>query len=306
MSLTVTELEILAGLGEGRTLTEIAAGVYLGQPAITRALQALRRKAGVPLVERRGRRVYLTPLGLEVAHSAKQLLLTHRDLEHRIEALRSGTAGTLNLIATTTPSTFLLPGIVGELLRQSFEIRVNLRTATPEEIWDVFVTERYDLGIGPPLVPGSTWTAEELYQDEVTFFVTPDSPLARQGLVTWEELELETLVGPFSATYWDKMAESRLRGVRRIDVGAIDAVKHIVEASGAVGMLLSSAVRREIQEGRLTRLRLEGQPTRQPFWVARRSAPYALPVLEQLDALLRQRVRELYGAPAWARRSSHA
>ena len=298
MPFTVIELEILAGLRDGKTLTEIAAAVYLGQPAITRALQALRRKAGVPLVEHRGRRVYLTPVGLDIAQSAQEVLLRHHHLDRQLDDLRAGSGGPLNLIATTTPSGFILPPVVGEFLRRYPSIRVNLRTAPPEEIWDIFEAERYDLGVGPPLLANGPWTAEQLYEDEVTFFVAPDSPLAHGAAVDWEDLERETLIGPFSAPYWDKVVEARLRGIRRIDVRPADAVKLLVESGGGVGMLLGAAVRRELAEGRLARLHIQGFAGTQPFWLVRRSTAFALPVVEQFDVLLRARVRDLYAQRA--------
>lgn len=294
MPYSITDLEILAGLLEGKTLGQIARDVYVGQPAVTRSLQALRQKIGFPIVEQQGRRVILTPGGRVIAQSALDLLQRHRDLERQVLDLHQGRSGPLNVVATTTPSSFLLPYVVGSLLRQVPGVQVNLRMSPPEEIWHVFTAERFDLGIGPPAVAQGPWTIEELYLDELVFFVAPASPYVGLPSVSSRDLARETFIGPVSAQYFEKAMEVYLRQMRWIDVRAAEAAKLLVEASGGIGMLLRSAIRRELQEGRFVELTIQDVRVAQPFWLGRRTASTVLPVVRQFELLLRERVRQLY------------
>ncbi len=63
MLFTITELQILVGLAEGHTQVAIGAQLHLDQPTVSKLLHLAERKLGLPLVERRGRRLYLTPVG---------------------------------------------------------------------------------------------------------------------------------------------------------------------------------------------------------------------------------------------------
>ena len=66
MLLSVSELQILAALAEGKTLVEIGRTMYMTHPAVSRALHIAERKTGLTLVERDGRRLRLTSSGAEL------------------------------------------------------------------------------------------------------------------------------------------------------------------------------------------------------------------------------------------------
>jgi DNA-binding transcriptional LysR family regulator len=93
---------MLAEVARLGTIAAAAQALHLTAPGVSMQLAALERDIGLPLTERRGRRVALTPAG--------QLLASHgRDIADQVEvaamevaALREGTAGTYRVAAFPT------------------------------------------------------------------------------------------------------------------------------------------------------------------------------------------------------------
>src|SRR5689334_8078745 len=89
--------------------------LHLSQSAVSQQISALENELGVLLVERMGRRVFLTPAGTVLAEEATRILAA---VDRAIEAVRicgSSEAGRLRLGASTTPGVYIMPQVLGAL-----------------------------------------------------------------------------------------------------------------------------------------------------------------------------------------------
>src|SRR5581483_6985148 len=116
MILSTTELQVLAGLGEGKTLTQIGDQMYLTHPSVSRALRSVEEKTGLQVVERDGRRLRLTAAGEELVASVQAAMARLRDIDETVENIRGGDAGVVRVLANTTPGSYLLPGVLAQFL----------------------------------------------------------------------------------------------------------------------------------------------------------------------------------------------
>lgn len=66
----VRHLQLLRELGERGSLAAVAEAAHVSPSAVSQQLRALQRRAAVPLTERRGRRLVLTPAGRALAGAA--------------------------------------------------------------------------------------------------------------------------------------------------------------------------------------------------------------------------------------------
>jgi len=74
--------------------------LHLSQPAASRQIDALEAEFGVPLFQRVGRRLQLTPQGEDLLRQSRRLLADADLLAERARALQGGQAGTLRVAAT--------------------------------------------------------------------------------------------------------------------------------------------------------------------------------------------------------------
>lgn len=77
-----------------------AVRLRLSQPALSRQIHALESDLGVPLFDRIGRRVQLTPQGEDLLRRSRRLLAEAESLTERARELKSGETGILRVGAT--------------------------------------------------------------------------------------------------------------------------------------------------------------------------------------------------------------
>jgi len=166
MLFTITELQILVGLAEGHTQVAIGAQLHLDQPTVSKLLHLAERKLGLPLVERRGRRLYLTPVGAELARGAAEVIAQLRSLEQLVATLQAGSGGPVQIVATSTPGAYVLPPLIGEFHRAYPTAKVTLQIVPAQSIWETLVVlidalyrgagVRYLVQVSPE-VPTAEW-----------------------------------------------------------------------------------------------------------------------------------------------------
>lgn len=100
--LDVRKLRTLAELDRLGTIAAVASYLQLSPPGVSMQLAALEREAGLPLTERHGRRVALTPAGRVLARHGHDLVDMVTVAEMELAALREGRTGTYRIAAFPT------------------------------------------------------------------------------------------------------------------------------------------------------------------------------------------------------------
>ncbi len=149
--LDVRRLRLLHELSRRGTLAEVAEALHQSASSVSQALSQLEREAGVPLLEKVGRRVRLTPAAeVLVEHTAvilQRLELAASDLANA----EHGASGTVRLAVFQSAASAFMPQMLTELARRSPRLRVTMSQREPEqalyETWmrefDLVVAEEY-------------------------------------------------------------------------------------------------------------------------------------------------------------------
>ncbi|MBI2756566.1 MAG: LysR family transcriptional regulator [Chloroflexi bacterium] len=257
---SLTELRVLAGLAEGKTVTEIGEQLAMGHSSVSKALHVTETRAGFPLVEQRGRRIFLTAAGQVLAGRAQSLVREVDELNDLADNIKAGTHGLLRIVASATPADYLLPPVIGEFIRTYPDVRVELRVSALMGMSQDLASGEVDLGIGAPFPPPSGWQSEPLYEDAMTFVVAPRSRLAPARDIFWAELRTQLLIGQFRQPFWGQVWGALTRkpfdAQHTVELRTAEAIKRLVAESDGVGVLPRSAVEEELGDGRLVALHL--------------------------------------------------
>src|SRR6201994_1346554 len=105
----VRRLRLLFELSHRGTITAVADALAYTPSAVSQQLAALEREAGVPLLERSGRRVALTPAGAVLARYAGSVFATLEEASAALAATRDGLAGRLRIGAFPSVAHTILP-----------------------------------------------------------------------------------------------------------------------------------------------------------------------------------------------------
>ena len=105
----VRRLRLLFELSHRGTITAVAEALAYTPSAVSQQLAALEREAGVPLLERSGRRVALTPAGVVLAGYAESVLAVLEEAAAALAATRSSLTGPLRIGAFPSAARTILP-----------------------------------------------------------------------------------------------------------------------------------------------------------------------------------------------------
>jgi DNA-binding transcriptional LysR family regulator len=105
----VRRLRLLFELSHRGTITAVAAALAYTPSAVSQQLAALEREAGVPLLERSGRRVALTPAGAVLVRYAESVLAVLEEASAALAATRSSLTGPLRIGAFPSAARTILP-----------------------------------------------------------------------------------------------------------------------------------------------------------------------------------------------------
>ncbi|MFG3256910.1 LysR family transcriptional regulator [Streptomyces sp. NPDC048172] len=175
--LDIRRLRLLRELALRGTIAAVAEALAFSPSAVSQQLAVLEREAGVPLLERTGRRVTLTPAGQGLARHAEALLERLERASAELAATREGLAGPLLIGAFPTAARALLPAALTTLARVWPDLEPTVEEIdaadVPEALragdLDVVLVHEYDLVPGDPL-PGLETEAvmeEQVYLAEL-------------------------------------------------------------------------------------------------------------------------------------------
>jgi LysR family hydrogen peroxide-inducible transcriptional activator len=124
--MTLRELEYLVALADTRHFGRAAARCHVSQPTLSAQLRKLEEYLGVPLVERRPRRLALTPAGVAVVERARRMLQDAEDIRTLVRASQDPLAGPLKVGLIPTLGPYLLPRVAPRIAKALPKLQMML------------------------------------------------------------------------------------------------------------------------------------------------------------------------------------
>lgn len=185
--LDVRRLRLLRELDRRGTIAAVAEALAFSPSAVSQQLAVLEREAGLPLLERTGRRVRLTPAGETLVRHADAVLERLERAGAELAEARGGLAGALRIGAFPTAARAIVPAALTALARRHPGLEPRVSETDPAAVahalragdLDVALVHAYDL-VPTPREPGID--TEPLYR-EAMYLAAPAAwdPGAQQG-----------------------------------------------------------------------------------------------------------------------------
>jgi len=115
--MNLRDLEYLVALAETGHFSRAAERCHVSQPTLSAQLRKLEQFLGVALVERRPRRVTLTPAGAAVVERARRMLQDAEDIRGLARASQDPLSGPLKVGLIPTLGPYLLPRVAPRIAR---------------------------------------------------------------------------------------------------------------------------------------------------------------------------------------------
>lgn len=140
-------LRVLVIVADSGSFSGAATALSLTQPAVSRQMAALERRAGTALFVRQPRGVRLTHAGEIAVHEARAILARVADLEAQLAALSGLGAGRVRMSAFASANTSLVPAVIARFAARHPGIEVSLVDVSSKETVAAVRDGRIDLGL---------------------------------------------------------------------------------------------------------------------------------------------------------------
>ena len=141
------QLRTFVSIVEHRSFTKASQALHLSQPAVTRQIHGLEQELGAPLLERRIRRVAVTPAGEVLEAYANRILSMVRDCRASVSQVQQGGVGRVSVATSGTAATYLLPPLLARFRALHPRIDLTVFTGGSQEAAQMVLDERVDLGV---------------------------------------------------------------------------------------------------------------------------------------------------------------
>jgi LysR family transcriptional regulator, low CO2-responsive transcriptional regulator len=260
---TVARLRAFVTVADAGSVRAAAGRLVVTESAVSAAIAALAREVGVPLIEREGRGLRLTPSGRTYAGYARTILGLH---DEALAAARGDTDpehGRVRVAAVTTAGEHVLPALLAAFLASHPGVDLQLDVGTSEHVWELLAAHRTDLAIAGRPPRGLDGVVVQAVRPN-TLVVVAAPTVARSfalGRTRWLLRE----EGSGTRTTCEALLAGWEVDPPRLTLGSNGAVVAAAAAGLGVTLVSGDAVSGELADGRLAEVTVPGGPLRRPW-----------------------------------------
>jgi DNA-binding transcriptional LysR family regulator len=255
-------------------VAEAGRALHVGQPAITKRLRALDTCYGVPLMQRKGRRLEPTPAGQRVYAYARLVLDHQTSLLADLNSLREG-HNRLRLEVTFAIGEHLLPNVLLHFDEEYPEYRVESRMGYTRRIQTRLATGLADMALLEQAPDHPDILVQKWLDDELLLVCGASHPLCNSPPLPIGELTSLRYVLRESNASMRSILDKALHdiGIDQIqvvmEVGSTDTIIEMLERGRHVSFLPRFAVAEALADDSLQHIRIQGLRIKLTLWIAR-------------------------------------
>jgi LysR family transcriptional regulator, low CO2-responsive transcriptional regulator len=287
---TLRQLKVFEAVARHLSFSRAAEELHLTQPAVSTQVSKLEEHAGLALFEQLGKKIHLTPAGVEMLRSGRTIIQQFKELEEAMTQFKGVSGGKLN-VAVISAGDYFFPRLLVEFASRHSGVTLNLVVCNREELLDQLAGNLTDLAVmvRPPLEMD---TVNEAFAPHPYVIVAaPGHPLAGRKRIPVSRLAREPfVVREKGSDTWNSMQQgfgTRLPQLNiAMEIKSTETIKQAVMAGMGVSFLSAHTISRELQAGSLAVLDVQGFPLMLNWYVVHRRAKRLPPVAQAFRSFL--------------------
>lgn len=270
-------LEVFIKVVEKQNFTKAAEELHLTQPAVSQHIRTLERLVGTRLLERNNKHVRMNKAGEIVYHHAKEILALYTRMQDLVDDLAGSASGPIAIGASYTFGEYILPHIIAKLKKEYPLIKPSIIIHNTKEIIDLVNSYQLDIGIVEGYFNDPHLLSEVVSEDQMVIVASPAHPLLKKnGDLPLSALADETWIlreeGSGTRQASDHFFEMHSFTPKAImEFGSTQVIKESVEAGLGISLLSKWTIVKELTNGYIGIIRVEGLPFKREFTIVTRS-----------------------------------
>ena len=286
-ALTLKQMRYFEALARHGHFGHAADSCAISQPALSMQIREMEEILGSPLFERGGRRVRLTGFGQAAANHVGAILREVEALADMARAAQDRLVGPLRLGVIPTIAPYLLPRLIGRLMREHQGLDIHVRESLTGTLLQELSDGRLDAAI--VALPVSEPALQEVALFSERFMLVRPLGDAEKPAPDREALRaMRLLLLEEGHCFRDQALAFCNLGAARprelLDGSSLSTLVQMVGAGIGVTLIPEMAVPVETRSASVSVVPLEGaQPTRSVGMVWRRASPLARQLMQLAD-----------------------
>lgn len=258
-------LQSFTAATEQQSFTKAAKAVSLTQAAISQHVAALERELGVSLFRRTGRSVVSTETGRRFYAYARKVLELLDEARRDVGHVSEGVSGTLRIATCTIAPESFLPALLAKFRQRYPRVSETIDVSDSTQAARAVEQSAADIGIVGELPRTSQLESRAISAYELVLVAAPNHPLARRKIVPQQLIDQRFVVRePDSGCRHGVELALREMGISptelnvAMEMNSNEAIRAAVEQGAGIAFLSNTSVQRDLAEGRLATIPLEG------------------------------------------------
>lgn len=280
MTIENFRLTVFRAVARHLSFSRAAEELLLTQPAVTQQIKALEEQFGVPLFQRGGGRVALTPGGAALLPFAEGLRELGEQAVAAVGKAYGQQAGELSLGASQTIAQYLLPTFIAAFLQRHPQVRLTARSGNTDQMLGALVAGEIQLALLEGPEQRQDVHIEPFMEDRMVLVVPAQHEWAGQR-ISLDELRSQPLLTREFGSGSRRIVEQALSdaGLRvkdlsiRMELDSTEGLLNAVEAGLGVTFVSRWAVRNQLALRTLRLARVEGLKLSRSFSLAYSAGP---------------------------------
>jgi DNA-binding transcriptional LysR family regulator len=287
---TLRQLKVFETAARHLSFSRAAEELHLTQPAVSTQVKKLQEHAGLPLFEQLGKKIHLTPAGVEMLHASRVIIAQFQQVQDTMTQFKGVSGGTLN-VAVISAGDYFFPKLLVQFAGLHPGVTLNFNVVNREQLLQQLADNVTDLAI-MVRPPQDLDTVNEPFAPHPYVIVAPpDHPLAGRKRVPVSRLAREPfVVREEGSDTWNSMVEAFGEHMGELNIAmkirSTETIKQAVIAGMGVTFLSAHTIARELQARSLAVLDVQGFPMMAHWYAVHRRHKRLPPVAQAFRTFL--------------------
>lgn len=262
--ITIHQMRLFHSLATHLSFTAVANELHLSQSGVSIQIKRLAESVGIPLVEKIGKKIFLTDAGRQLYEATDDVLNRLELLNEDIQDMGKSIKGPLRVSAITT-SKYFMPHLLGGFLKDYPDVQPSLTITNQSKVANRLLENLDDIFIMGTL-PENLALESYYFLDNPLVIVAPvGHPLSDEKNIPLSAIADERFISREQgsgtrACRTRLFEENGLKPNTYMELGSAEAVKQAVMAGLGISVLSLHNLKLELEAGLLTILDVQHFP----------------------------------------------
>lgn len=258
MHYTLHQLDVFLKVVQHKSITRAAEILHMTQPAVSIQLKNFQEQFDIPLTGIRGRQIYITEFGMEMAEMAERILNEVQAINYKTLAYKGILSGRL-MVSTASTGKYILPAFISGFIQQKPGIDLTFDVSNKVNVVDTLKKHEVEFALLSMLPDNFAVESEVLVENKLYLVGGKDAPtnpppLNQVPMIYREEgsatrLEMERF-----------LKQSGLHTRKRLELTSNEAVKQAIIAGLGYSILPLIGLHNELANREIKIISYPGLP----------------------------------------------